>query len=214
MNLPLSFLERNSSLENDHPPVLLMLHGYGSNQEDLFSMQHFIDPTFHIISLQAPNEIMPNGFAWFPIEFTPNGITVDFNEAKKSLEQVKTIIQFVHSHSQPSRLFLMGFSQGTIMSLGAAFHLPKLIDGVIAFSGRFEKEMFPAEPDREAIKKVSVFQSHGLSDPVIPIASGRSAKNLLQEYGVQLTYKEYPFAHEISMNCLEDAMDWLRNHNK
>jgi phospholipase/carboxylesterase len=173
-------------------------------------MHPYIDPKFHIISLQAPLEMNFGGYAWFPIDYTPNGIVVDLNEAKKTLEQLKNVIQFIHSHTKPNKLFLMGFSQGTIMSLGTALHLPELVDGVLGFSGRFERKMLPDQPNREAIRKLAVFQSHGISDSVIPVAAGRDAKKILEEYGVNLTYREYPFAHEISMNCLKDAMLWLK----
>ena len=123
---------------------------------------------------------------------------------------VVAVIQFIHSHTKPNKLFLMGFSQGTIMSLGTALHLPELVSGVLGFSGRFERSLLPDQPNMNALRKLAVFQSHGVSDPVIPVTAGRDAKKILEEYGVNLTYREYPFAHEISMNCLKDAMIWLK----
>jgi len=207
--LPLHFIEQLPEIQTEKPPVLVMLHGYGSNEDDLFSMRTQFDRRFHVVSLQAPIVLDWGGYAWFPIEYTPNGIVVDKPAAVAQLENLKYVLRKIKDKTQCDKLFLLGFSQGTIMSLAAAVHEPTLISGVIGFSGRFERELIPKNPDMAALRELPIFQSHGISDPVIPISAGREAKKVLEELGVNLVYKEYPFAHEISMNCLMDAVKWL-----
>lgn len=209
----MKMIERKA-LQGRSNRVLLMLHGYGANKEDLFSMSDVMDPTLHIISIEAPISLGYGGYAWFPIDFLPDGIKVDEEAAQHSLAALLKTVEAIKEQLQPEQLFMLGFSQGTIMSFGVALHRPELISGVIGFSGRLTDNFIPQKPNYPAYRKLPIFQTHGVMDPVIPVLLGRKAHEKLQGFGFLTTYKEYSFAHEISMGCLQDAIHWLNGHLK
>ena len=65
---------------NEKPPLLLLLHGYGANEDDLFSLAPYLDERFLIVSARAPVNLRGMGYAWFNLGFTPQGISVDPEE--------------------------------------------------------------------------------------------------------------------------------------
>jgi phospholipase/carboxylesterase len=76
-------------------------------------------------------------------------------------------------------------------------------------SGRAVSEMLPETKDSDAFKDFPVFVTHGIFDPVLPIENGRATKEILSRLPVNLEYKEYEMAHEISAESLRDVSDWL-----
>ena len=76
-------------------------------------------------------------------------------------------------------------------------------------SGRALTEMIPADSNSDDFKDFPVLVTHGIYDPVLPIENGRATKELLSRLPVELEYKEYPMAHEISQESLRDVTDWL-----
>ena len=67
------------------PPLLLLLHGVGSNEEDLFALAPYLDARFLVVSARAPVALDYGGYGWFRIEFTPSGMVADEEQARKSL---------------------------------------------------------------------------------------------------------------------------------
>ncbi|MEP2277858.1 MAG: phospholipase, partial [Maribacter sp.] len=67
--LSLEHIIRPSSLTDKKPPVLFMLHGYGSNEEDLFSFAPELPEELCIIAVRAPYILQPYGYAWYAINF-------------------------------------------------------------------------------------------------------------------------------------------------
>src|SRR5689334_2129116 len=82
--LSLTHLVQRPGAGSDAPPLLILLHGYGSNEQDLFGLAPYLDPRFLILSLRAPYELMPGGYAWFEIGWTANGIVIDGQQAEAS----------------------------------------------------------------------------------------------------------------------------------
>ena len=72
-HLSLTYLEL-APKKTEHAPLLIMLHGYGSNEKDLMQLAPSLSPEFRYISVRAPQEMDFGMFAWFPLEFTPTGI--------------------------------------------------------------------------------------------------------------------------------------------
>ncbi|MCK6602802.1 MAG: dienelactone hydrolase family protein [Bacteroidetes bacterium] len=204
------YLEHPPLRESSDKKILVMLHGYGSHEEDLFSMHHELDPRFHVISLRAPIPLGWGGFAWFGIDFLPTGISVNEEQAFHQLEHLKHSLRTIKAWFNGADLVLMGFSQGTIMSFGVALTEPTLVSAVIGFSGRLIETMIPKHPSEVLFSRIPVIQTHGISDPVIPVSSAREAASALNRLGFDHEYREYSFQHEISMNCLNDVNDWIQ----
>src|SRR5215471_19838142 len=131
--LPLVHLVRQPAVEADTPPLLLLLHGIGSNEHDLYGLAPFLDKRFLIISVRAPNTLGPGSYAWFEVEFAPQGPVINPKQSEASL---KTLITFIKEtvtayRADPKQVYLMGFSQGAIMSASVALTRPDLVAGAV-----------------------------------------------------------------------------------
>ena len=192
------------------PPLLLLLHGVGSNEEDLFGLTPWLDPRYKVISLRAPLAYPP-GYGWYPVEFRPDGIVFDEEVAFESAE---TLVAFIHEcheryGTDPERTVLMGFSQGAAMSLLLLLTQPKLVAAAVLMSGRLiPKAAAQAAHYMELVGK-PVFVAHGLYDSVLPIDQGRAIKAELARYPVLMTYQEYPMGHEVSPKSMTDIQAFL-----
>jgi phospholipase/carboxylesterase len=193
------------------PPLLLLLHGIGSNEEDLFGLAPYLDERFLVVSARAPVTLAYGGYGWFQIDFTPRGMVADVEQAKKSLAMLPGFVdELVETYGADGRrVYLMGFSQGAMMSLALTLTSPERVAGVVAMSGRLPGQVLGPEPGREALTDLPVLVTHGLYDPVLPIENGRAVRDYLSGLPVALTYREYPMAHEVSMGSLRDVAEWL-----
>ena len=189
-------------------PLLLLLHGYGANEEDLLGLASYLDARLVCVSARAPYALDFGGFAWFNIEVVAEGVRFAFAEAEEPLVQVLSLVDALRREHRPDRVFIAGFSQGASMALAAALKRPRDFAGVIALSGLCCPEMLPQ--DRASVQGLKVFMSHGRFDPVIPIAQARASSDLLAPLGLDLLYKEYDMPHAIAQPCLEDLDAWLR----
>lgn len=210
-HLSLTYLDLAPSVA-ENAPVLIMLHGYGSNEKDLIQLAPKLNGSFRYISARAPHTLDFGMFGWFPIEFTANGITVDHEAAGKARTLLITFIKEIIAEYCPegSRVFLMGFSQGSVMSYLAAFEKPDLLHGVIACSGQLPEKTLPDKTTLDpSLHKLPFLVMHGIHDEVLPVSKGRAANEWLRQHVQDLTYREYPVAHQISESGIELIRVWL-----
>ncbi len=209
-HLSLAYLEL-APAKPENAPLIIMLHGYGSNEKDLIQLAPSLRPEFRYISARAPEEMDFGMFAWFPLEFTPTGIRVDHGEAQRAVEQLIGFIREIIAEYQPlgNKVFLMGFSQGTVMSYLTAFLAPELLHGVIACSGQLPEKTVPHDTLKPVLKRLPFLVMHGSFDDVLPIAKGLAAKAWLEEHVEDLTWRQYPIAHQISDSGVELMRTWL-----
>jgi phospholipase/carboxylesterase len=209
--LSLVYLVRQPKIVAGTPPLLILLHGIGSNEHDLYGLAPFLDERFLIISVRAPNTLGPGSYAWFDLEFTSQGPVIDPAQAEASR---KTLITFLNDAvtaygADPKRVYLMGFSQGAIMSASVALTQPELVAGVVMMSGRILLEIQPLIASHEELNGLPFLVIHGTADTVLPITHGRASRELLSSLPVELTYHEYPMGHEVSQESLADVTAWL-----
>src|ERR1700682_3646676 len=112
-------------------PLLLLLHGIGSNEDDLFSLSPYLDERLLIVSARAPIVMGPGSFGWFNIEFTARGLVADVAQAEQSrLLLLRFLDEIVGTYPvDRDCIFLAGFSQGAMMSLSIALCSPKRAKG-------------------------------------------------------------------------------------
>jgi phospholipase/carboxylesterase len=202
------------------PPLLVLLHGYGSNEEDLFSLAPYLDERCVIVSARGPITLSPGAYAWFRIAFMGGwtetaGANAPFSvDVAGADESCRLLIQFIEEATRaydadPQRVFLLGFSQGASMSLRALLSAPDKVAGVAAMSGF----LLPAEDlslaQRAALAGKPVMLTHGTEDDIVPIALGRQARDALSALPVALTWREYPMRHQITDESLDDMSQWL-----
>jgi phospholipase/carboxylesterase len=196
----------------EKPPLLLLLHGYGANEDDLFSLAPYLDERFLVVSARAPVNLRGMGYAWFNLGFTPQGIAVDPEEIEQARHTLRKFIgEVVEAYDcDPNAVYLVGFSQGAMMSLAVALTFPGIAAAVVAMSGRLLPQTLHLITDKDALIGLPVFVVHGTRDTVVPIGHGRDTRAKLAELPVDLTYREYEMAHEVSVESLEDVTEWLK----
>ena len=116
--LPFFHIHRKSNLENVPSPLLLMVHGYGSNEQDLFSFSRSIPEKFTIISIRCDIEIQYNWYAWYNISLDYNGNkSYDTDKAIESRNNIFKTIEICKNkyNIDPNNITLLGFSQGSML---------------------------------------------------------------------------------------------------
>jgi phospholipase/carboxylesterase len=198
------------TFDNSKSPVLILLHGRGTNEDDLLGLVDFLDPRFFVVSARAPYrfEEGSGGYTWFGLQEVGKPDPKQFSEAYGSLLQFIDDVKTAYP-VDPDRVFLLGFSMGSIMSLAVALTRPNAVRGIVAHSG-YIPENVSLQFLWNQLSSLSVFVAHGLKDPIIPIQKARRAKELLSKTGADLTYKEYPIPHTISEESLTDLSKWLQ----
>jgi len=192
-------------------PLLLLLHGVGSNERDLIQLAPYLDPRFFVISARAPITLAPGMYAWFEVQLDPVRPIINPQQAESSRQKLLTFIdETIETHGiDPARVYLMGFSQGAIMSFSVGLTRLEKVAGIVAMSGRVLPEIIPHIAPPEALAGLPIFVAHGTEDQVLPIHHGRAARDLLQRLPVALTYREYPIGHHVSDQSLADIAAWL-----
>ena len=209
----LHYLIQEPKVKHDKNPLLLLLHGYGSNEEDLFSFASELPNDSYVISVRAPYDLQPYGHAWYAIHFDADENKFSDNvQAKQSVELIAAFIdEIVKQYPIDAKnVTLIGFSQGAILSYATALTYPEKVAKVVALSGYFNQEIMPEVIDTKAISHLKFFVSHGSVDQVIPVDWARKAKPALENLGLEVEYQEYPVGHGVAPQNFFDFKNWLQ----
>ncbi len=213
--MPLEYLVRPPKIVLDKNPLLLLLHGYGSNKEDLFSFATELPDNYYVIAVQAPHAMQYGSFAWYAIDFDADENKFsDLHQARESRDLILTFISEICATLPVDKadITLAGFSQGAILSLSLALSYPEKIKRVVALSGYLNLEMAREGFEKNDFSSLAVFASHGTLDQVIPVEWARKTPVLLKQYGIATTFKEYPIGHGVSPQNFYDFRNWLLEH--
>jgi phospholipase/carboxylesterase len=209
MNSELHYLVREPKIQQENPPLLLLLHGYGSNEEDLFSFASELPDELLIISARAPYDMMFGGYAWYAITLDANDEKYsDLDEARASLTKIAAFIDEMKTKYNPSKTFLLGFSQGAILSYALSFNYPNKVNHVIALSGYINDELQPNNISELDIS-TDYYISHGTVDQVLPVEWARKAPVFLSENNLQHVYSEYPVGHGVAPQNFFSFKNWI-----
>lgn len=210
--LTLHHLIREPKIKSDKNPVLLLLHGYGSNEEDLFSFASELPEEYYVISARAPYDLMYGSYAWYAINFDADENKFsDLDQARISRDLIANFIdELVANYPiDASNVTLIGFSQGSILSYAVAVSYPEKVQKVVAMSGYFNEEIAKEDFDKNDFSNLKIFASHGSADQVIPVDWARKAKPVLDALGIENVYKEYPVGHGVAPQNFYDFRNWL-----
>ena len=174
-------------------PCLILLHGIGSDENDLLEFGAGLDQRLAVVSARGPFAVGPGQYAWFHVRFTPTGPVIRAEEADASRKKlVEFIREIVAAYGlDPNRIWISGFSQGGIMSASVALTAPESVTGFAMFSGRILPEIGPDTAENERLSGLAAFVSHGVSDKMFPIQVPRSTKAFLESKGIVPVYGEY-----------------------
>lgn len=212
MNLSLEYLIREPKIILDKNPLLVLIHGYGSNEQDLFSFASELPDEYYIVSARAPYDIQYGSYAWYAINFdAAQNKFSDNDQARSSRDLIAQFIEELTANYpiDSQNVTLIGFSQGAILSYAVALSHPEKVQRVVAMSGYLNTEILEENYLKNSFSNLKMFTSHGTVDQVIPVEWGRKAKPFLENLGINTTYKEYPIGHGVSPQNFYDFKNWL-----
>jgi phospholipase/carboxylesterase len=214
MSSNLHYITRPSSLK-ENAPLLIMCHGNGSDENDLFSFASEFPEELMIISLRAPYQMQPYGNAWYTINFDADkGKWSDNEQAKLSVDLISEFISYAcNTYAvDSSNVTLLGFSQGTILSYAVALTYPKKVKNIVALSGYINEDILPNSIEASDVSHLNFFCSHGTVDQVIPVDWAQKSPGFLKALEIDHTYSEYPVGHGVAPQNFYDLKAWLVKH--
>jgi len=198
---------------------IVMLHGLGADGTDFLSLADELDLAavgpLRWIFPRAP--VMPvtinNGYAmraWYDILGTDLVRREDETGLRASIAAVHALLdREVARGVAPERIVLAGFSQGCAITLGAGLRYPRRLAGLAGLSGYLPLATSTATERQGANRTTPVFLAHGQRDPVVPLARGEAARDLLAADQQPLQWHTYPMEHSVCMEELHDLQQWL-----
>lgn len=211
MTLSLEHITRPSSLK-ENAPLLIMCHGYGSDENDLFSFASELPEKLFIISLRAPYPMQPYGNAWYAINFDAQ--QNKWNDVEQAVSSRDRIAKFIDEACQTypvdsKNVSLLGFSQGTILSYAVALTYPKKVKNIVALSGYISEDMLEEPLRQEDFTNLDFYCSHGSVDQVIPVEWARKAPMFLSKLNIKNKFSEFPVGHGVAPQNFYEFKDWL-----
>lgn len=205
----LTYIMQKPRVQTVKSPMVIMLHGFGSNEQDLVGLVKYLPPQFTFVAARAPIALSSGSYAWYHLDLSTGKPVYDAKEAEQARKMIITFIDELKIKYNASEVFLLGFSQGAIMSYSVALSQPQKVKGIIALSGRMLTEIDEHLAPAEYLKKMNVFIGHGTSDQVLPFYNGEAAFLKCKNLGTQVVFKEYKMGHEISFAELTDIQQWF-----
>ena len=188
-------------------PTIFTLHGKGSNEKNMFGLVAPVSDDFIIVGIRG-NLILGAGFQYYELKSLGNPIREMFDQAVQQLET------FIHYATEmypidATKRYLLGFSQGAILSMTLALTMGNQLKGIVALNG-YVPDFVKAEYALKGIQDVSVFVSHGEFDSVFPIRIGHETAAYFENQTSCLTFKTYPTDHGVSEENQRDFVNWLK----
>lgn len=205
----LTYLERPAA--DDAEGLLVLHHGRGTDERDLLGLAEALDPErrLHVVTPRGPLQLPGlSGHYWYLVPRVGYPDHDTFHAARAALAELYDEL-WARTGIEPSRTVLGGFSMGAVMSyaMGLGGDRPP-VAGILAFSG-FVPTVEDWQPHLDDRRRTAVFIAHGRADPIMEIGFAHSARDLLEEGGLEVEYHESDVPHQIDPGSLPLAAEWL-----
>ncbi|NAY91058.1 phospholipase [Muricauda sp. JGD-17] len=210
--LSLEYLLRPSIIQSGKKPAIFLFHGYGSNEEDLFSFAPELPEELVVISVRAPYDLDPFGHAWYAINFDAEyGKWSDDEQAKGSRDKIVAFIdEAIEAYElDGENITLLGFSQGTVLSYAVALSFPERTKNLVALSGYINEKILVEGYQQKDHSGLNVYASHGQVDQVIPLEWAQRTPGFLKKMDIDHVYEEFPVGHGVSPQNFYSFRNWL-----
>jgi len=190
--------------------LLLLLHGYGADERDLGGLLGYLDPEGRFAAVMPRGPVAaPPGFSWFDITSTePEALAEAFAAALAAVDDLLDSACAEHGFDRAEAV-VGGFSQGGGLALALGLGPSERVRpaGVLAMSPFVPPGLLGI--DLEGARDVPVLLQHGSADPMIPTAGTRGLAEALIEAGLPVVFGEFPMGHEVSLESVQQAQQWL-----
>jgi len=209
--MDLDFLIRRSNNINEKAGSIFMFHGYGSNKEDLFSLEQYLPQSHTIISLEAPLKLPFGGFSWFDIDYSDvieNNLDKRYKEINESIDG---LLDNIDKHIETENLnendvTILGFSQGGSICWKLGLDFSNRFRRVIPLSSFIHPSYL--NKDLNDYKGREIYSSHGTLDEVIPISLVEKYIESLAKNN-NLVFDRFETGHTISQMNLHSLIKWI-----
>ncbi len=206
MQSPYTFIHKAPAVSAEKQPAIFLLHGLGSNEQDLLQLVKAFEGHCHIFSLQGPIEHRP-GYAFYTFE----------EEGFPTREVFDKVIQFTQAFIfeaisefdlDMEKIYVVGFNQGAVVAQTLALVMGSAIRGTVALSG-YIPEFVAVEYNKLPMDKSRIFISHGEYDFDFPFKWGEGSAAFFKDSGADVTFKAYPDGHGVNEENLKDLIAFI-----
>lgn len=201
--------------EGPHPTILA-LHGWGANAMDLLGLAPYLcHGRFLVLCPQGPLQtpIGPGavGYGWFPVSM---GGPPDVPAILAARAQLQAFLDAAMARYpiDPSKLVVLGFSQGGVMAYSLGLREPQRFAALVALSTWLPPALVEQLSISEAVQRLPMLIQHGSRDELIQVDRARQSVETLRQWRMPLTYREYDMGHEINGRSLTELTAWLDEH--
>ena len=195
--------------------LVIFLHGYGADGNDLFGLAQALAPHLPNTAFRSPNApercaVNPMGYQWFPISWLDGSPESAMKEGAE--RAAKTLHAYLDETLEeegltPDRVAIVGFSQGTMMSLNVVLRRPEPVAALVGFSGR----LVEIDGTGPITSKPPVLLVHGDQDEMVPVDSIHEAREALAKEGVNVSWHiSQGVGHGIAPDGLGLALEFIR----
>lgn len=211
--MELQYLVREPQNITSETQILFMLHGYGSNEEDLFSFVPTLPENWIVVSFRAPRTTEYEGYSWYDIDFMNEEKFINTEQAIESLNSIlEYIIRIKNRYGLKKPAHLCGFSQGGILAYALALKNPQMFSKVACMSCYPEEKLLTEiVKEKKKLEHLRFFISHGTDDAIIPLEWGRKSADLLYDLSCYFSFREYMSGHGVNQKNYMDLMDFFKS---
>ncbi len=206
MNSPYIYKHVAPKIEGDKHPAIFLLHGLGSNEQDLLQLVESFTTQCHIFSLQGPIEHRP-GYAFYTFEEEGKPERAVFDKVVKVTGNF--IQEAIEEYNlDANQIYVVGFNQGAAIAQALAVVMGNAIKGTATLSG-YLPEFVALEYSKKTMDQSKIFISHGEYDYDYPLVWAEHSAAFFNEYGTNVTFKTYPVGHGVNEQNLQDLIAFL-----
>jgi phospholipase/carboxylesterase len=191
--------------------LLVLHHGRGTDERDLLGLADALDPEarLRVVSPRGPLALPGSpGYHWYLVPRVGYPDHDSFHAARAALAELHDRL-WEETGVGPERTVLGGFSMGSVMSYAMALGADRpAVAGILAFSG-FVPTVDGWRPSLADRQGTRAFVAHGRRDPIMDIEFARRARDLLEQGGLEVEYRETELGHQIDPAHIADATAWL-----
>jgi phospholipase/carboxylesterase len=191
--------------EGPHP-ILVMVHGLDGTEDVTWVFARTAGPEWLIVSPRAPFTAT-TGYRWSDLKPDGSGTPDSFKAGIDALAQFIDGVPEVYN-GDPSRIVLLGFSQGAATSYAYAVNHPNQVKGIAALSGFIPPQV---KHKVSVLRDVPILILHGLRDETITIETARDDHGELLTANVDATYHESDVGHKVSSHGMAELRNWLKD---